>query len=322
MESQDILEDLSPDSMPKREVAERLLSEARERLRSALTEVSKLAGVLLSVCVLVSAADSLDLSGKAPLYIRLSGVAAIGGCALSDFDSYLNLGLSSLQSLSDYSRVLLPCISSAAAASGALTSAAAKYAATALFMDILLSLAKWLIVPSICAYAALSLSEAALGGESLKSARKVLKAVCTLLLTGLSLTFTAWLGLTGILSGSADSLTARMTKTAVSAALPVVGGILADAAGSLTVAAAGVRNSVGIFGMIAVLTVCLGPFIRLGLRYILFKLAGALSECVTDKKLSELIENVGSCFGLILAINGTGALFMFISLFSFLRTAV
>ena len=100
------------------------ISAARERM------------MLLCVRACCSLTDTLDLGSRAPPYITFAAVAVIGTATISDLRSYLSLGTETLQTLSDYSHVLLPVHSSAAAASsGAAGSAAAKYAATAVCME-------------------------------------------------------------------------------------------------------------------------------------------------------------------------------------------
>lgn len=321
-EAQDILGGQDPAALPEDGLLEKVLSSAGEALWSALGNAGRAAGVLLTVTVLCSLAGSLDTGGRASRYVLLAGVAAMGAVAVSDFDSYMQYGLSALQTLADYSRVLLPTLAAAAASTGAVASAAAKYGATALFMDVLLSLARNVVMPAVCGYAALAVADAAVGNEALKAAKKIMKSLCTFLLTGLSLAFTGWLALTGVISGTADAVTARVTKTAVSAALPVVGSILSDAAGALASAVSMLRNSVGVFGLLAVLCVCIGPFSALGARYLLYKLAAAVCSCVADKRLSELVDSLGTCFGMVLALNGVGALMLFVSIFSLIRTVL
>ncbi len=56
---------------------------------------------------------------------------------------------------------------------------------------------------------------------------------------------------------------ARVTKTAVSAALPVVGSILSDAASTLAAAAGTLKATIGIFGLLAVAAICLPPVLTL-----------------------------------------------------------
>ena len=321
-EAAELLEGVSPTASPGEGPLRRLAEAALERAEAEVSAVCRTAGILLLVCVFVSLSESFALDRRGPPYVVFAGVAVIGAASISDLDSFLRLGLDSLASLTDYSRVLLPVLAAASAASGAVGGAAAKYGATALMMDVLLTAGRSAVAPCICAYAALSLAGAAVGNEVLTAAKKLMKSVCTVLLSGICMAFTAWLALTGVVAAAADTLTARVTKTAVSAALPVVGGILSDAAGSLSAAAGVMRSSIGVFGLLAVLGICLGSLTALGVRYLVYKLSAAVCSCVTDKRLGELVRDMGTCFGLMLSLNGAGALMLFISIYSLMRTVL
>ncbi len=61
--------------------------------------------------------------------------------------------------------------------------------------------------------------------------------------------FTGYLTLSGAVSTSADALTVQATRSAVGA-MPVVGRILSDAAGSVLAGAGVVKNAIGVFGLL------------------------------------------------------------------------
>lgn len=321
-EASELLRGLSPSELPGEGVMRRLAEAAAEKAQEQLAAVCHTAGTLLLACVFVSLSKPFAPDRQGPPYVVFAGVAAIGAAAMTDLNSFLRTGLDSLESLMDYSRVLLPVLASASAASGAVGGAAAKYGATALMMDVLLTAGRSVAAPCICGYAALSLAGAAMGGETLLAAKKLMKTVCTVILSGICMAFTAWIALTGIVVGTADTLTARVTKTAVSAALPVVGSILSDAAGSLSAAAGILRNSIGIFGLLAVLGICLRSLTALGVRYLVYRLSAAVCCCVADKRMGDLVRDLGTCFGLMLSLNGAGALMVFISIYSLMRTVL
>ena len=319
---QEILDGQSANTLPDTDLAERIWHAFQEVLQENITAAFHTAGVILAVTVICALAESVDIPAKGSKYILLAGVVAVSAAAISDFDSYLENGLSSLQVLSDFSHVLLPSLTTAAAVSGVAAGAAAKYAATAMFMDVLLSVGQNLVMPAVCGYAALSVACAAVGNGALKAARKIVKCVCTYLLIAVSLLFTTWLAITGVVSGAADAVAVKITKTAVSAALPIVGSVLSDAAGTLAAVVSTVRNTAGIFGMIVILCICMGPFVSLGVRYLIYKLSAALCECVSNGKLSELVDAFGTCFGMVLGMNGVGAWILLLSVFSLMRTVI
>ena len=113
----------------------------------------------------------------------------------------------------------------------------------------------------------------------------------------------------------------RLAKSAVSAAVPVVGGILSDAAESVMAGAGILKGMLGAFGALAVLSACLVPFLRLGCQYLLYQGAGLVAGAAGPKNLTALLRKLGDAFGLVLAMTGTSALLLIITLVSSL-TAV
>jgi len=316
MGSATLKDDLGEELLPRilRGFAERLRQEAGRSCSTVL--------VMMSVVLICSFSDAAEPSGRASSYVLLAGVAAIGAASVSDVDSYMAEALEAMETLSDYSRVIMPVLAATAAASGAVGAAASGSAATAVCMDVLLHVSARLLLPAICAYAALAIANAAVGSGALKTAARLMKSACTLLLGGLTTAFALWLSVSGVVTGSADAAATRLTKTVLSSSLPVVGRILSDASGTLAAAAGSVRSLCGSFGLLAVLCICLTPVIKLGLRYVIYKFCAAVCSCLAGGRLAELLDNMGSCFGMLLAMTGAGAVFMYISIFSFLRIAL
>ncbi|MDO4750218.1 MAG: stage III sporulation protein AE [Eubacteriales bacterium] len=301
------------------EVLERLRESALKGLRTYLGESMQSAVSMLAVTLLCAVGLAADSGGRVGQCILLAGVAGIAAVAAGDMNSILHKGLDTLHQLLDFSRVLLPSLTAAAASSGAISSAAAKYAVTALYMDILMGLSSAVVMPAVCGYTALIIANAAADGQVLTGAVKCVKWLCVTLLTILTLAFTVYLSVTGIVIGSADAMTTRLAKTAVSSALPVVGSILSDAAGTLAAGFSTLRGAIGVFGMLAILAICLTPFLQLGVQYLLYKATAALAACVSDSRLAALIDGLGTAFGMILAVIGCGAAFLFISFYSLIR---
>ena len=197
-----------------------------------------------------------------------------------------------------------------------MTSAAAKYAATALFMDILMTAARTLLLPLAYVCLAARTASAALDSPAIDGASRLITKVTGIATTAIMTAFTAWLGITGAVSGAADAVTSRAAKTAISAALPVVGGVISDAASTVVAGAGLLKNAVGAFGLIAAAGVCLAPFLMLGLRYLFYKAAAALAAAFADKRISGLISELGGVFGMVLGVVGAAALMLFISIIS------
>lgn len=272
--------------------------------------------VIVLLCSVVASALNDGAPKDAAMLVSIIAVAAV---AAGNISTFIGLGKQTLYTLSDFSKVLLPTMCSAAAASGAITSAAAKYAATALFMDVLLNLGIKVVLPLIMLYLTAVISGAALGRDTLSNIAKLLKWLCTITLTLLISAFTLYLSVTGIITGKSDEAAVKVTKLAIGTLLPVVGDTVASAAETLVAGAGLVRNAIGVFGMIGVAAVCVTPFLTIGAHYLAYKGVAALSLAITDKRIAELIDGVGTAFGMVLALVGAAGVFIFISLLSSMK---
>lgn len=273
--------------------------------------------LVLIVAILTSAVTAVFDSKND--YAVTAGVAAIGAITVSNAASFISLGKETLNQLSAFSKVLLPTLASAAAMSGGYTSSGAKYAVSMLFIDVLISCGEYLVIPVICAYLAAGIGNAALGGEGLSAATNFLKWMAATIMTTLMIGFTAFLSVTGIVSGSVDAVTQRLTKTAISTALPVVGGIVSDASGAMAAGAGVLKNAVGVFGMGAVLAVCIVPFLKIGAGYLAYKASAGLAGTVADARISKLLGAIGTAFGMILGLVGSAAVMLFVSVILFMK---
>lgn len=285
----------------------------REEFSRTLMSAARSACVALAVTILCSAAGAASPDGKMPEYVLWGGALAIFGSCAGDINAFLDQVRMALGELSDFSRALLPCVAAGSAAVGHGASGAARYAASALFLDVLMTVSSRVVLPMIYAYAALSTANAALPSGSLGGPVKLIGWVCTTVLTALTTVFTLCLSLSGVIAGHADKLAGSVAKSAISAALPVVGSILSDAADAYLAGAQMLRGAVGVFGLAAVLCVCVGPLLGLGLHYLLFKAAACLSEPFAEGRLAALVGNMASAYGMGLGLLGSAGAMLFVS---------
>jgi stage III sporulation protein AE len=286
----------------------------KQQGKTQLFQAARSAGVALSVTLLCSVAASSSADGKTPDYVLLGGALAIMGCCAGDIQSFLSQVQTALVEIQDFSKALLPCIAAAATATGHGASGAARYAASALFLDVLMTVANQVVIPMIQAYGVVSTAHAALPMGALSGPVKLLEWLCTTLLTALTTIFTLCLSLCGVVAGAGDKLAGSVTKSVLSAALPVVGSIVADGVDTYLAGAELVQNAIGVFGLGAVLCVCLSPFLGLGLHYLLFKGAAFLAEPFADGRLAGLMGNIATAYGMALGLLGSAGVMLFVSI--------
>ena len=269
-----------------------------------------LVSVLSVFCCVLS--ESRVLPAVGALAVALVCVKNVFSCAA--------VGRQALQTLADYSHVLLPCLSTAAAASGAWTAAGAKYAASALVMDLMIAAEHQAAAPFLYTYAAVAITAQLTEQPLLQMVAGIMKRVMKGILIVLTSGFTIYLSLTGILSGTVDAAAAKTAKTILSSSLPVVGGILADASGALLSGVQMLRNSIGLIGLLVILAVCAAPYLTLGSHYLVYQISAGITESLGDKRIGNVIRCIGDVYGFLLGIVGSVSIMLFVSVISLMKT--
>lgn len=295
-----------------------LLETGRKSAGGIVKEALRSGILLLTIIMFCAFADTVyETAGRngVPI-ISLTGTLAIAAVSISDVDSMLGLGRSTMERIADFSNVLLPAVAAITAATGAVTGAAVRQMAAVLFSDLLVNLINSLLIPLLYAYLTVSVAQAALGNEGLKRMGGLLKWTVTTVLTGVMVTFVGYLTVSGVVAGSADAMAVKTAKFAISGAIPVVGGILSDAAETILTSAGVLKGTVGVFGAVTILSLCLLPLLRIAVHYLMYKLVAAVSGAVGPPRICALVEQIGGAFGLMLGMTGACGLLMLVALVS------
>ena len=301
------------------DMAGQLLDQVKEKGADCLRE--GVAGIvrILMVLFLCGAVEAMVLSARGKggfAYVGLAACAAIAAATAGDLSQLMGLGRETVLELDQFSKVLLPVLGAAMASMGLVGAAAARQAATVLFCDVLISLICRLVLPAIYLYVAALTAGSMLGDSRLEGLAKAIKKGVTWLLGGLVTVFTLYLSVAGAVSGAADAAAVRVTKKAIAGVVPVVGGIISGAAETVLSGAGLLKNSIGVFGVAAVLAVCLLPFLQLAVQYLLYKGAAFVASTVGSPQLTRLVDGLGGAFGLLLGAVGSCAMVLLISLIS------
>ena len=273
-------------------------------------------GVILAAALFCGV---LEDEPKAKAVTPLIGALAVAAACVRPFDSMIAQGTAAIRELQTYMGLLLPGMASLMAASGSL-SAAGIPGLGAVLLELLLAAVSGLLAPLLYLFLVLAVAESALGVEQLGRLRDFVKWLLVTGVKGLMWAYSAVLSLTGIVSGAVDGQKLRTLRAAISGLIPVVGNLVSEASASLMGAASLLRTGVGLYGMLAVLGVCLEPFLKLALHFLLFKLGAALCGLVGKGGQSELLEKLHQALGLMLALTGIACLLSLMILVLCIRT--
>lgn len=294
-----------------------LLHAGVNKLLPDLAEASKICTAAAAITLLLSVLGGF--SDKIKTTAELTGTVAVAALLLSGTNSLIQLGTETVTNLSEYGKLLLPVMTTALAAQGGVTQSTALYAGTTVFSNVLSSLVTKLVVPFIYLFLAMAAANAAVGEDLLKKARDFVKWLMTWCLKIILYLFTGYMGITGVVSGTTDAAALKATKITISSAVPVVGGILSDASDAILVSAGLAKNAAGIYGLLAVLAVYLGPFLKIGAHYLLLKLTASVCSVFGPKRITELLGDFCGAMGMVLAMTGSVCLMLLISTVCFLK---
>lgn len=219
----------------------------------------------------------------------------------------------------EYGKLLCPVLTTALAAQGGITASAALYGGTTVFITLLSMLVSRLIVPMVNLYLVFSVVHCALGEETAKKCSDAVKTMLNWLLKTLLIVFTTYMSITGVVSGTTDAAALKAAKVAFSTAVPVVGSILSDASEAVLISVETMKNAAGVYGILAVLAVFLGPFIKIGVQYLLLKVTTFLCGLFAEKNFCALMEDFSSAMGLLLAMVAAGCVLILVSTVCFLK---
>ena len=295
-----------------------LFSDALDQLGGLLRASMATALKLLAVVVLCALAESVqparDKEGLQA--VEVAGALSITALTMTDMAAMIGLGRETIGRMDIFSQALLPVMAVLTAATGGVSTAAVHQGATVLFAQLLMTAMDKLLIPLVYAFVAVNCAWAAVGNPGLQKLAGLIKSAVSFLLTAFLLAFVGYLPASGAIAGSVDASAVKAAKLAISRAIPVVGSILADASETVLAGAGVLKGTVGVVGMLVVLAICLTPFLRLALQYLLYKVTAALCAAVAQPRLSQLIDAIGGAFGLVLGMTGAGALLLLVSLVS------
>lgn len=110
---------------------------------------------------------------------------------------------------------------------------------------------------------------------------------------GVGLVFTLFFAIftiQGISAGSFDSISIRTAKFSIKSYVPVMGGYLSDGMDLILSSSVLIKNSVGVVGLLLIISTVLNPVIEIVVCSLLLKLVSAILEPLGDSRISNFLS--------------------------------
>ena len=282
-------------------IAELFLGEVRSNLSALLKiiVIAVLAGILCNLQGPFNGEGVADVS-------FLVCFIVIAGLAVSVFAEIVQTAMSTIDSLTLFMQGLIPSMTGIIAAGGGAASGMALSPSLFLCMQVITYLAKNVFLPMILVITALSVINNMSGRfhitKLIEFARQALKWSSGILLT----VFIGILSLQGFSSAFVDGVAGKTVKYAICNFVPLVGNVLSDSVEAVCASTLVVKNAVGVTGVLALLSICVGPLLKLLAISVLYRFAAGVAEPATDRRivnlLGDLAGNITQTFVILLMV--------------------
>lgn len=175
------------------------------------------------------------------------------------------------------------------------------------------AIASSVLVPLLFCYLAICLVASLEDGLGLGETAVFLKKVITWTLGILVTIVVGFLTVQSLVASSSDNVTTKAAKFMISSTVPVVGGALSEALGTVKGCVSLLRSSVGYFGIFVVVATFLPLLLELVVWSLITKLGSLCSQLFSFKQLGGLLDGMGAAIGVMMALLCSYALLLILS---------
>lgn len=294
-----------------------LMENSRNLFQPEMENALEIGSCILLIVMLFSLLSLL--TERIQTILSISGAVSVALIVFQHTNLLIRYASNTVLEICEYGKLLCPVLTMTLAAQGAVSTSAALYTGTTLFISSLSVLVSRILIPMVYLFLIFSVSNCAFGNVIIKNFSSTVKHIMIWLLKTMLIVFITYMSITGVVSGTTDAAALKATKVAISSVVPVVGGILSDASESVLVSMGILKNSIGIYGIFAILAVFMSPFIKISLQYLVLKITAVLCAIFGNKSIAALIDDFSSAMGILLAMVATSSLLILISTVCFMK---
>jgi len=152
-----------------------------------------------------------------------------------------------------------------------------------------------------------------LGGSiKLKSLYNFFQSLAKWIIGLITAVFSVFITVQGLTVGMYDGISLRAIKYTVNSSLPIVGGLIKDGMDMILASAVLIKNAVGTVAIILIFSAILEPVITVIAISLLLKLLAAVTEPISDKRMTDFLGSVSNTLNFTLAGTVIIALMYFI----------
>ncbi|MCQ2475057.1 MAG: stage III sporulation protein AE [Clostridia bacterium] len=247
----------------------------REKWKEPARALVSAAGtaIMISVCTAIVPDDE-----KSKSVVSLAGACfAVSTLFKSVFES-VRACASCVEACVGFEKLLIPVLTALLTASGKPASAISYNGASFFISESVSMISESVILPVTGVAAALYLCSGIMPEITFNSVADVIRKAASYILSVSAALFSGTIAIKSVIASSSDSIGAKAVKLVTSTFVPVVGGALGEAFNSFAGSISLFRNTVGIFGIVALGAICIPVLVQTLLWILSMRAASAISE--------------------------------------------
>lgn len=297
----EMLSDALTGEVYNEQVYKKILSIFGKEVKQSIVTLISILVIVVIHSILKSLSDNLE-NGNIARIIYYVQYILIVSIIMSNFTDVISLIKETASNLVGFMNALVPILITLTTYTGSVVTGGLIQPIILFMINFIGNIIEGILIPVVLVIAVLSIVSKISDKIQITKITKFFKSSITWFL-GIVLTiFVGVLSLEGTLSSSIDGITAKTAKAAVSSLIPVVGKVLGDAVDSVLGCGVILKNALGVVGVVVIVGICIIPVAKLGVLTIIYNLAAAIIEPVSDEKIVKLLEEMGGTFKLLFAI--------------------
>ena len=276
-----------------------------------------LLGKLLVIAVLCAILQTLQSAFEEATVARLAYFVCylvVITLAISSFKIAINLGINTIDKMTEFMKLLLPVLLVLLTALGGLTSVALLQPFLLVFFNFLSAFTQNFIFPLILLTAILCIANNLSDHFKVSRLAGFFQQISKV---GIGLVLTIFIGVIsvqGIAGAVTDGVTLRTAKYMTGAFIPVAGSMLADTLDAVIGGSLLLKNALGLTGVLVLGVIIFFPLLKIIVLAVIYRLASALIQPLGDSLIANTLEKMSECLFLAFAAVAAVAVMFFMTI--------
>lgn len=220
---------------------------------------------------------------------------------IKSFTIAVGIGRDTINKMVDFMIALLPVLLTLLASVGGITSASIFDPVIMVVVQVVSNVIRDIILPAVFLIAVLSIVNNLSDSFKVSKLAGLLKQICVWILGIILTVFIGIITIRGSTSQTFDQVAVKTAKFAVDNFIPVVGKSLSDAVSTIAGYSLILKDAISTVGLIALVITCIFPLLKIISMIFIYKIAGAIIEPISDKRIVSCLNDVGNSMLLIFA---------------------